>query len=308
MKIAVIGPGSMGCLFAALLAEGGNDVVLVDYKPERAAMISESGITIEDGGRERTARVAASADPDSVSDRDGVIFMVKAGSTRAAAERLAPAAAPGAWAMTMQNGLGNAELLAGLFGAERVLAGTTAQGANPVGAARIRRAGRGDTFVGEFSGQATSRAERIAAMLSGAGIPAEVAPGGVSALLWKKAVINAGINPLTAVLRVRNGELLERLSALSTMRAAAAEAAAAARSAGVDISDADAVELVETVARRTAANISSMHQDVAAGRPTEIDFICGAIAAQADKHSIPVPVNKTLLNLIKAMSEGGLQD
>ncbi len=308
MKIAIVGPGAMGCLFAALLAEGGNDVVLVDYKPERAATISGSGIIIEDGGRERTVRVAASADHRAVSDRDGVIFIVKAGSTRAAAERLAPAVHPGAWAMTMQNGLGNAELLAGLFGAERVLAGTTAQGANPAGTARIRRAGRGDTFVGEFSGLATPRAERIAAMLSESGIPAEVAPGGVSALLWKKAAINAGINPLTAILRLRNGELLERPSARETMRAAVAEAAAAARSAGVDISDAAAVEMVETVARRTAANISSMHQDVLAGRPTEIDFICGAIAAQADKHSIPVPVNRTLLNLIRAMTEGGPSD
>jgi 2-dehydropantoate 2-reductase len=305
MKIAIVGPGSMGCLFAALLAEGGNDVVLIDYKPERAAAISEGGIIIEDDGGERTVRVAASADPGAASDRDGVIFMVKAGSTREAAERLAPAVPSGVWAMSMQNGLGNVEILAGIFGAERCLAGTTAQGANSSGTARIRRAGRGDTFIGEFSGLVSPRVERLSAMFSDSGIPAEAVPGGVSALLWKKAVINAGINPLTAVLRLRNGELLERPSARDAMRAAVAEAAAAARSAGVDISDADAVEMVETVARRTAANISSMHQDVAAGRLTEIDFICGAIAAQADKYDIPVPVNRALLNLIRAMTEGG---
>lgn len=302
MKLAIVGPGSMGCLFAAHLAEGGNDVLLIDYRPERAELLSAQGIIIEDAGKERVVRVKVTAEPEAVRESEGVIFMVKAYSTRVAADRLRHHVAPGAWVMTMQNGMGNAEILTGIFGAERALAGTSAQGANLRGPGNIRHAGRGDTFVGEPSGEATPRVRAAAAALSESGIPASIT-NDVTALLWKKLLVNVGINPVTALLRIRNGEILERPSARALMRAAVFEAETVSRVARIRLDVPNAFELVEEVARRTGHNISSMRQDVEAGRRTEIDFICGAVVREGMRVEVPTPVNRTLMQLVKALTE-----
>jgi len=292
----------MGCLFAALLAESGADVALIDYRPERASLIDARGVIVEEAGAERSVSVRASADPAAAGTADGVIFMVKAHATEGAALRLAGSIAPGAWVMSLQNGMGNVEALAAAFGADRTLAGVTSQGATLKDAGSIRRAGLGETFIGELDGAMTERIETLAAVFAAAGIPAE-ASRDVNALLWRKLLVNAGINPLTALLRISNGEILERPEARETLEAAVAEAAAVARAAGVDIGVPDAVALVEEVARRTAGNISSMHQDVLDGRRTEIDFICGAVVREGERLGVPTPVNRILRFLIQAMTE-----
>jgi len=125
-------------------------------------------------------------------------------------------------------------------------------------------------------------------------------------LLWSKLVINAAINPLTALLRVPNGELLARPSAQSLMDAAAREAAAVARALGRRLTFSDPVAAAQAVAQRTAVNHSSMFQDVQRGAPTEIDAICGAIVAAGEGCGVATPVNRTLWLLVKALiKEGG---
>jgi len=122
-------------------------------------------------------------------------------------------------------------------------------------------------------------------------------------LLWGKLVINAAINPLTAILRVPNGELLAHSTAGALMYAAANEAAAVAIALGVHLPYPDPSAAAEAVARRTANNRSSMLQDVLRGAPTEIDAICGAIVQAGEGLGVPTPVNLTLWQLVKAMSE-----
>ena len=124
-------------------------------------------------------------------------------------------------------------------------------------------------------------------------------------LLWSKLVINAAINPLTALLRCPNGELMARPSARTLMGAAAREAADVAAALGRHLTYADPVAVAEEVARRTAVNHSSMFQDVQRGAPTEIDAICGAIVAAGEERGVPVPVNRTLWLLVKASIEKG---
>lgn len=300
MKLGIVGPGAMGCLFAARLAEGGNEIVLIDYKPERAEIINNRGVILEDRGKESIHKIACSADPAAAGGADGVIFTLKAHQTRGAAERLRGHVGGDTWALTLQNGMGNTEILTEIFGAERVLAGTTSEGATLKAAGSVRHAGRGETSIGELTGEKTRRVEAIVKTFSDAGIKARVSAN-VTALLWKKVLINVGINPVTALLRIRNGELLERESALEVSSAAALEAAAAAAAEGVDLSDIDPVELVKDVARKTAENISSMHQDVAAGRKTEIDFICGHVVRTGLKHGLTTPFNKALNDLVSAL-------
>ncbi len=302
MKISIVGPGSMGCLFAAKLSAAGTDVTLVDYKAERAGRLSKQGVVVETGEKRETHAISTSADPAVVSGSDGVIFMVKAYSTRAAATRLADCVRSDAWVMTMQNGMGNAEILMAIFGAEKVLAGTTSEGATLLAEGHIRHAGSGETSIGEFDGSDSERVRELSATLNNAGINTTTT-GNVRGLLWKKLLINVGINPVTALLRIKNGEILDRQSAHDILCSAVLEAEGIARAEGVDPGNLNAVELVEGVARRTAKNISSMHQDVAAGRQTEIDYICGYVVAAARKHGLRAPVNNTLRNLVAALTE-----
>ncbi len=120
-------------------------------------------------------------------------------------------------------------------------------------------------------------------------------------LIWGKLVINAAINPLTALLRVPNGALLERSSAREMMGTLAEEVAQVAQAEGVHLPFSDPVAAVEEVAHKTAANHSSMLQDVLRGAPTEIDAICGAVVQRAQKHNIPTPANWACWKLIKAL-------
>ena len=203
--------------------------------------------------------------------------------------------------LSLQNGVGNVEALSAALGAGRVLGGATAQGANLVGPGHVRHAGAGETVIGEPGGGA-ARAQRAAAVFNGCGIPARITDD-LAAVIWSKLVINAAINPLTALLRVRNGALAELPAARALMEAAAAEAAAVAAARGVRLLYPDARARVVEVARATAENISSMHADARAKRRTELEQINGAVAAEADRLSVPAPMNRALVALVRAMEE-----
>jgi 2-dehydropantoate 2-reductase len=131
----------------------------------------------------------------------------------------------------------------------------------------------------------------------------DIAPD-VNALVWGKLVVNAAINPLTALLRLPNGALLERPAARLVMAALARETAAIALAQGVNLPFTDPVAQVEDVARRTAANRSSMFQDVARGARTEIDAICGAVVRAGEECALPAPVNRLMWQMVSALQAG----
>jgi 2-dehydropantoate 2-reductase len=137
-------------------------------------------------------------------------------------------------------------------------------------------------------------------MFTAAGIPAAPSDD-VAGLLWGKLVINVGINPFTGLLQVRNGELLEHEETRELMRMAVDEAVSVAKAASVSLPFPDPLARVQEVARLTGQNKSSMYQDVAAGRRTEIDFICGAVVREGEKHGIPTPVNRALTLLVRSL-------
>jgi 2-dehydropantoate 2-reductase len=225
------------------------------------------------------------------------LVLVKSWQTGRAARQLAECLAPSGVALTLQNGLGNREALANVLGEERVALGVTTLGANLLGPGRVRPAGDGTIYLEDHP-----RLEPLVDLLRNAGLSVEIVPD-PEGLVWGKLAINAAINPLTALLEVPNGELLERPSARLLMGELACEAAAAAGALGIRLPYPDPVAAVEAVARRTTANRSSMLQDVQRGAPTEIDAICGAIVKAGEKLGVPVPVNRTFWRLIKARVE-----
>ncbi|MFI5331648.1 MAG: ketopantoate reductase family protein [Desulfobaccales bacterium] len=305
MKIAIIGPGAVGCLLAALLIEAGEDVWLVDYRPDRVALLRRRGLRLHTpAGGDRQIAVPIGL-PQEVSPVDVAIVAVKAHQTRAAAQDLPRLLAAGGLALTLQNGLGNLEVLAGAVGPERLLAGVALLGVTRPAEGEIILAGQGAILIVVPAGSQVSPAElsRVVAALRRAGLECREAAD-VEAVLWEKLLINVGINPLTALLRVPNGALPEVPEAWALAVAAATEALAVARAAGLDLAVNPEARLRQ-VCTATAANRSSMLQDVLAGRSTEIDALNGQVAARGRALGVATPVNELLTRLLRAWGQAG---
>ncbi|MEW6218572.1 MAG: 2-dehydropantoate 2-reductase [Thermodesulfobacteriota bacterium] len=306
MVSVVVGPGSLGCLFAAFLAaDAGAEVWLLDKRPERAAYLAAQGIIIEAAGRTRRVRVRATAQPGEIPACDLVLLTVKAHAVAAALARL-PAGLfrPQGLLVTLENGIAHLPLLATWTTAPAAL-GVTAQGATLLATGQVRHAGQGPTWLGfsaAVSQDLASRLEAVAAHLTRVGLPAQVAPD-ILGQVWLKLMVNAGINALTALLDCPNGALPERPEARALLEQAVAETVAVARKKGVAVPE-DPVAMTVAVCQATAANISSMLQDVRAGRPTEIEAINGAVAAEARRLGMAAPVNEALCRAVQAVSAG----
>lgn len=299
-SLLIVGTGALACLFAARLAESGISVTLLGTWAEGLEALRSHGVRVVGmDGVDLAYPVKATADPADCSAALFALVLVKSWQTERAACQLATCLAPEGLALTLQNGLGNYEILTDALGASRVALGVTTGGATLVGPGRVRPGGEGTISLGQ-----QPRLPLLADMLRRAGFSVEVVPE-AEGLLWSKLVINVAINPLTALLRIPNGELLARPEARNLLAAAAREAAEVAAASGLRLVYTDPVAAAESVARHTARNTSSMLQDVLRGAPTEIDAICGAIVAAGEKCGVPVPVNRTLWLLVKALSYAG---
>jgi 2-dehydropantoate 2-reductase len=303
MKLAILGPGALGCLLAALFQEAGADVSLVDYRPERVALLRHRGISLTtlDGGH-RVIPVPIGL-PEAVGPVDLTIMAVKAYQTAPAAQSLPALMRPGGMALTLQNGLGNLEDMTREVGPERLLAGVGLLGVTRRDEGRIVYAGRGAIFIGAPAASRVTAPE-IAAVVDlfrHAGL--ECHPrGDIEAVLWEKLVVNVGINPLTALLRVPNGALRQLDQAWAVAVAAAQEAQAVAAAAGLQLSGDPAGRLTQ-VCTQTAANHSSMLQDILAGRPTEIEALNAQVAARGQALGLATPVNDLLTRLLRAAAQ-----
>ena len=300
MDIAVVGAGAMGGLFSAFLHEAGHDVVLVDRNPDKARAIMAQGLFIEGVSGDRTLRLRVSADPEQVGVRSLVLMCVKSYDTAAACRTTRPLVAPHTTVVTVQNGLGNVEAIGAAFGADRVLGGTTAHGATVLNWGYLRHAGKGETVLGCPGSRGGDRLSRTVELFRAAGIDTR-STDDLEGLIWSKLVINVGINALTALLRVKNGILVDNESARAVLRGAVAEATEVVRAKGIRLLFDDAIAKVESVARATAANRSSMLQDVLAGKRTEIDYINGAIVREAAALGLAAPTNLALTMLVHAL-------
>ena len=300
MKVAVLGPGALGCLLAALFREAGADVSLVDYRPERVARLRLQGIQVRtlDGGH-RVIQVPIGLAPE-VGPCALTVVTVKAYQTETAAWALPGLMSQGGMVLTLQNGLGNLESLSRTVGPERLLAGVGLLGVTGQDEGRIIYAGRGVIYIGPPAGSQVSGTEVAAVvdLFHDAGLECQPRED-IEAVLWEKLVINVGINPLTALLRVPNGALLQLPEAWEVAVAAGREAQAVAQAAGLTLRGDPAARLRQVCAD-TAANRSSMLQDILAGRPTEIEALNAQVATRGRALGLPTPVNDLLTLLVRA--------
>ena len=288
MKVAVIGPGAMGCLFAVQLACGGNKVCLVDHREDRAERLDKAGITVEDASGSVVEKLHVVSQVPT--GQDLLLVMTKAYST---GKLRFPPETP---VLTLQNGLGNVETLCSLVGSPRVLAGTTAEASTLLGEGHIRHAARGVTRFGAWT---SCNCDAILAMFRDAGFEAELTDSPGQAI-WEKVAMNAGINPLSALLGYATGRLVEVRKVRELMRDLVVEAAKVASTEGYRF-EYSLVEAAEMMCRDTADNISSMLQDVRANKRTEIEAISGEILRRAQLASLPVPRTRVIYQLLRGL-------
>ena len=301
MKISVVGPGALGCLFAALLARAGHHVWLVDHRPERARLIEARGIELHDQHGQCLVPVRATVDAVQIGMVHLAFLCVKSGAAESAARSVLPILGNDSLLIALQNGIAHHLRLTGLLNKAWVL-GVTAQGANLLGPGVVRHGGSGPTSVGflaDVDPLAKSRLQQAVDLLNRAGIPSAISHD-ILADAWNKLIVNAGINALTVLEDCTNGELLSRPGALSTLEAAVLEAAQVALVSGIKVAP-DPVAMTIEVCRKTAENISSMRQDIRQGRSTEVEAINGMIVRQAAALGISVPTNRMLLSGIKTL-------
>jgi len=301
MKIAVVGPGALGCLVAASIRnKTREDVWLVDHRPDRAKKIAAEGIKVEGMSGPFTARVDVSAYPKAVGPCGLIIICVKSYSTEDACKDIKDLVDASTNILTLQNGIGNIQILNDQLGAERIIAGVTNHGATLLGEGHVRHAGKGDTVIGRADGRVLGAVRDIAAVLTRAGFETKVSKD-IDSAIWSKLVVNAGINALTAITRLKNGMLIEHEELRQLLRGAVQEAVKVVKRKRIRLAYDDPIQKAESVCKATSSNVSSMLQDVLNVKRTEIDFINGAIVRQAKALGIPAPTNEVLTNLVKAI-------
>lgn len=308
MRIAVIGAGAMGCLYGGYLArKSKHEVWLYDVVGEQVNHISLKGLSIVSPGESIMSHPRATNNINDIKAADLVLICVKAYHTAEAAMAAEIVGKPGALIITLQNGLGNAEKLAEILGPERIVVGTSSMGAVTLEPGHIMHRGIRRTHLAAWQGCNDAGLNQLKQVFSEAELPV-VLHEDVLSLLWTKVAIHSGINAVTAVTRVTNGQLLEIPNALRLAEMAVSEAVNVATAAGIKLLYSDCVAEMREFADSLREHRSSMLQDVTHRSRTEIDAINGKVVSEGNRLGVAVCVNETLvlaLNTIEMLYSAG---
>ncbi|MDD4940589.1 MAG: 2-dehydropantoate 2-reductase [Candidatus Omnitrophica bacterium] len=303
MKIVIVGPGAMGCLFAAALARQRskeNEIWLLDKDAGRAAKLNKQGIDVEGIAGNWHVDVQATADPKDIPKVHLIVVCVKSYDTKNAVGRLKPLIDDDTSILTLQNGMGNIELIGEAVGPDQVIGGVTSLGATWLDIGHVRYAGKGETIIGKIDGKTSVQMRAIRELFNKAGLDTRISQD-IKGFLWSKLIVNTGINALTAVTRLRNGDLLDHEGSRRILREAVTEAVKVAKRKRIKLLYDDPLAKVESVCESTAGNVSSMLQDVLRKKRTEIDFINGVVVRFGQELGIAVPANAMLVSLVKVI-------
>lgn len=296
MKVAVLGAGAMGAVFGAAFARGGAEVTLLDANAAHVAAIAADGLQlVTDGGCE-TWRLPAMR-PGNYRDRpDLVLLLTKSLQSDAALGAIAGSLGS-AWVMSLQNGLGNVEIIARHVAEERIICGMTLMPADYLGPGRVAAHGAGPTAFYTASGAPDAILDRIAALLTAGGLSARPDPG-IQRAIWEKAAFNCTLNAIAALTGRTVGGIGDSAVGRALAHEVAAEVVAVAGAAGVPARLDTVLAMLSDAFRGHRHHEPSMLQDRKAGRTTEIASLNGAVLAQAERLGVAVPVNRTLAALV----------
>lgn len=303
MKITIVGPGAIGCLLAAFLSKGkesGQQVWILDKNNERALKINQQGINVEGISGNWQVPIRATTEVKEIEKTDLLIICVKSYDTKSAITLAKPLITDKTLVLTLQNGIGNIEVISEVAGIEKVIAGITNMGATLLDFGHLRHAGKGETIIGKVDTKIPTEIHLIQEIFNKADIETRITTD-IKSFLWSKLLVNVGINALTAITRLNNGKLLDYEGTRKIMRMAVEEGIEVVMQKKIKLTYNNPLSKVEEVCRATSGNVSSMLQDVLKKRRTEIDFINGVIVRQAQELGIQAPINSLLLDLVKTI-------
>lgn len=312
MKICVLGAGALGCAIGGVLTEAGHEVWLINRNTAQVEAMSQRGLVLRSDGLDRTVRVrvvttAAGVGPAS-GPADLLIVLVKSFHTAEAMHSALGLLGPETVVLSLQNGLGHVDILAGIVGGERVLAGKTYAGGTQLAPGYVEAGTRGKrTLIGEPAGGLSARATAIASAFSAAGLDTTVSDN-IMGVAWDKLLINVATGALSAITRLTYGGLYSVPEVEACALAAVAEAMAVARASGVTLSiDSPAQAWQIASAGLPYEFKASMLQSLEKGSVTEVDYINGAVVRQGALCGVPTPVNQTLVAAIKGIEKNLLR-
>ncbi|MBI5718423.1 MAG: 2-dehydropantoate 2-reductase [Burkholderiales bacterium] len=301
----VVGAGAVGSFFGAMLARAGHRVTLVGRAPHVQATLRE-GLQLHMGGRVEAVRLGACTDLAAVGEADLVLFCVKSPDTDAVAREMAPLLAEGALVLSLQNGVDNPPAIArhvhgpGQAVVPAVVYVATAMPEPGV----VKHFGRGDLVVGPLTETAAAdaghaaRLQALADFFAGAGVPVRVSHA-VMDELWNKLMVNSAYNAISALAQLPYGRMVELPEIRELQRAVVREVVAVAEAEGRRMPLPEALQAMERIATAMPAQFSSTAQDLARGKPTEIDHLNGHVARRGAALGIATPVNQALHALVK---------
>jgi 2-dehydropantoate 2-reductase len=302
MKVAVVGAGAMGSVYAGILGEAGNEVWAVDVWPEHVEAMRTRGLVVDGASGNRTVRVNATSDPSEPGVCDLVVIATKAMNVEAAATAARPLVGEETVVLPIQNGLGSADRVAAILGEERVAIGVVGGfGASMVGPGHVHHNGWELVRLGERRGPATDRIRRVAQTWADAGFRVQVYDD-VDQLVWEKLVCNASFSGTCAILERPIRAVLDDPAAWQVASSCARETYDVAHARGIHLGFDDPVAYARAFGEKIPDARPSMLLDLLAGRPCEIDVINGAIPPAARDVGLEAPVNATVTALVKAKS------
>lgn len=300
MKIAVMGTGAMGSVYAGLLADAGNEVWAVDVWSEHIDAIRESGLRVEGASGDRIVKLQATTDPSQVGVCDLVIVATKAAHVGAAAQAIAPMVATETAVLTIQNGLGAGERICEHLSANNVLLGVAGGfGASMRGPGHVHHNGMELIRLGEMNGQMSHRLESIANVWRDAGFNVNTYAD-IHQLVWEKFICNVTFSGPCTVLEQTVGQVMSNEHAWHVALACGLEAYAAGKAKGVNFSFDDAGRYISAFGEKIPGARPSMLLDYLAGRHSEIDAINGMVPVVAREVGVNAPVNEVIVRLVKA--------
>jgi 2-dehydropantoate 2-reductase len=292
MKVAVVGAGAVGCYYGGMLARAGHDVTLIG-RPQHVEAIERQGLRLETQTFDERIRVSASSEGSAVRSAQLVLFCVKSTDTESAAAAIKPHLAPDALVLSLQNGVENADRLRAIL-SQDVRAAVVYIGTEMAGPGHVRHHGRGELII-----ERSRASDEVAQALIAAGVPTDISDN-VRGALWAKLILNCAYNALSAITQLPYGRLVKGAGITAVMRDVVDECLAVAKADDVTIpGDVDAA--IRQIAETVPGQYSSTAQDLARGKPSEIDHLNGVIVRRGEALGVATPVNRLLHALVKLL-------
>jgi 2-dehydropantoate 2-reductase len=302
MKVCVLGAGAMGSSIGGFLAEGGSEVYLVDTWTEHVDAIISRGLKIRAGESDRVVKVRAATDCRGIGPADLIIVLVKSFHTREVIENAGPIIGDETVIISLQNGLGNEEIIGEVAGKKHVMGGRTFAGGSVLAPGHVIASAAGKhTYIGELDGTTTERAARISEEFKRAGLLITVSSN-IIGIMWDKLLVNVATGALCGITGLPFGGLYKIPELRDCALEAVAEGMAVAKAIGVKLSTKDPGEAWFKASEGLPGDFKpSPLQSLEKGMRTEIDFINGAVVRYGERCKVPTPVNKALVAGIKGI-------